>query len=144
LVVLLPDVPWGYDVTRHHERYPSTDPEWIFPPLAAIIDASIAMLLDSDPTTSTEPDRHARRCIALEDLEPVYDVSKHTRQDPDFPKRVRDPKLVEELKFENRQFHIDAAYGLPVWSDAYLERAARVRHELRDGRRGLKDAVAEY
>lgn len=142
-VVLLPDTQWLYDVTRHHELYPSNDPEWIFPPLAPIIDSFLTILLNSD-TTGIEAEPFHWGSLAAMYLESVYETSKRARQDPEFPKRVRDPKLLDELKFENRQFHIDACYGLPVWSDEYMKRAHRVHHELRDGKRGLRDAVAEY
>ena len=126
-------------MTRHHARYPSSDPEWIFPPLGAIIDAFITHLLDD---RHVEADLDARGGLAAMYLGSVYETSK--RQDAGFAARVRDPALVEQLAFENRQFHIDAAYGLPVFADQYVERARRVRRELSEGKRGLRDAVDEY
>lgn len=151
MVILLSASERQYDLERHHQLYPSTDPEWIFPPLPALIDSLISVLLDSnhigDFTNQRDEvwfqrgiestAREASSCLAS-----FYDDP--TGLDPQFIARMRDPKLLNQLKLENRQYHVDRAYGLPVRSREYLERARTVREQLRAGTRGVRDAVSEY
>ncbi|KAJ9429583.1 hypothetical protein QL093DRAFT_1070642 [Fusarium oxysporum] len=50
---------------------------------------------------------------------------------------MRSPKLVEQLRPENRQFHIDALTGPSVGKPPFMAWCRPVRRELRDNTRQL-------
>ncbi|KAF9775473.1 hypothetical protein IL306_006416 [Fusarium sp. DS 682] len=90
------------------------------PPLQFLVDGLISGVLDAPPSSLLE----RRLAIQL-----VY-LYAHCRD-------MRSPKLVEQLRFENRQFHIDALTGPSVGKAPLIAWGRQVRRELLDGTRQL-------
>ena len=125
------DREWNYDVKRHFELYPDT----FWPPLAAFLNATITLTLDRDVS-------HLPRYQWDDDCYHLADMIAYLYE-PLAP-GVRD--LTDELSLPNRQYHIDRCYG--TWSSSMMDdiqgHICEVHRQIRDGKRSVRDPVAEY
>lgn len=90
------------------------------PPLWFLVDGLISGVLDA-PAESRLEKRLA--------LQLVY-LYSHCNE-------MRSPKLIEQLRLENRQFHIDALTGPSVGKAPLIAWNRRIRRQLQDGTRQL-------
>lgn len=124
VVSLLPSSDWNYTFDLDHQTKINTATEMnMFPPLPCLVDALIDVLL-SIPEPSEGLYRLASLWVSyLYGYVPI----------------VKTRQFADQLRFDNRQFHLDAVSGMPYNMLPYLRHARALRLELQQGTRQLVD-----
>ncbi len=113
--VLLPAADWNFSFSRDDRNDFKICVDFVFPPLAALVDALIDSLLDCPPNNHVLSLHLAMHITALYDYAP----------------QVKQKAFAEQLMYEHRQYHYDILAGMDHGTAPFIRHQRMIREALR-------------
>ena len=121
---------WNWDFTLPEGREGScdgdTDPRTFFPPLPQLLDALIDSELDVPPGDGMLRLHISCMISYLHDYVPALKIRK----------------FVQELRYDNRQYHLDWLSGMSTGTNSFIQHQRAIRDALRQGMYQLEECSA--
>jgi len=117
---------WNWNFTSSEGREGDTDARIFYPPLPPLLDALIDSELDIPPGDGMLRLHISCMIGYLHDYVPA----------------VKTQKFVQELRYDNRQYHLDWLSGMSAWTSSFIEHQRAIRDALRQGKYQLQECSA--
>jgi len=125
--ILLPATDWNWTISERREGSYSGDiARTFFPPLPQLLDAMIDSELDVPPSDAMLRLHISCMIGYLHDYVPA----------------VKTREFVEELRYDNRQYHLDWLSGMSTATNSFIKHQRAIRDALRQGTYQLQECSA--